>query len=527
MGRGEVRRLRTRALIFRVGTALRTSMSEMVDIREQGMHMRDAKSIDSRGPVALSRVTYALNLCDVAPAKLNVSELVASAERHLCSQLGRIEAGEIRCEAFNTQHGCVEGQCEKTAEWHGVTESQCEDPIARRGVAGCQCEGPIARHSATESQCGGAAAWRDSAESQCEGAAARRGANGDQREDAATRHSNNETPHEKTDLREHPCDRPLPAISRIYAGSYCCERSFLSIPDKDAFELGLFCSTNGIALTLVMPSPLESMREAVYRKARHLIRSLGQSLDEICVNDIGTLTRTIETRENWAITRNVSEAESAPSRRGALAEAGALDGASASDLPPSRRNALTESGAPVKLATSADIPTHTHQATLPTMPELSIVAGRLFFKQQRDPRTPEAIMPSHISAASLDLEHEVGTLSCIETDLAFTRLHVDASIPKSCTIALHYPFTLVSRMRVCQFAHDSNPASPFTATAPCHLECRHAMMEYRTHEGARFYKAGKAIMAPASASLHDAIRALPADRPIRIVWQPSFEEVAR
>lgn len=461
--------------------------------------MRDAKPINGRGPVALSRATYALNLCDVAPAKLDVSELVASAERHLRSQLGSIEAGESHREAFDTRHKSVERQCEKAAEWHGATESQC----------------------------GEAAAWRDSAESQCEGAAAWRDATDSQREDAATRHGNNETPHEEMDLREHPCDRPLPTISRIYAGSYCCERSFLSIPDKDASELGAFCSTNGIALTLVMPSPLESMREAVYRKARHLIRSLGQSLDEICVNDIGTLTRTIETRGRWAITRNAAEAESAPSRRDALAEAGALDGASANDLPPSRRNALTESGVPVKLATSADIPTRTHQTTPPTMPELGIVAGRLFFKQQRDPRTPEAIMPSHISAASLDLEHEVGTLSCIETDLAFTRLHVDASIPKSCTIALHYPFNLVSRMRVCQFAHDSNPASPFTATAPCHLECRHAMMEYRTHEGARFYKAGKAIMAPAGASLRDAIRALPADRSIRIVWQPSFEEVAR
>ena len=183
-------------------------MSEMVDIREQGMHMRDAKSIDGRGPVALSRVTYALNLCDVAPAKLNVSELVASAERHLYSQLGSIESGESHCEAFDTRNKSVESQCEKAAEWHGATESQCEDPIARRDAAGCQC--------------GGAAAWRDSAESQCEGAAARRGANGDQREDAATRHSNNETPHEKMDLHEHPCDRPLPTISRIYAGSYCC-----------------------------------------------------------------------------------------------------------------------------------------------------------------------------------------------------------------------------------------------------------------------------------------------------------------
>ncbi|HJF65034.1 MAG TPA: hypothetical protein K8U77_02810 [Slackia equolifaciens] len=456
-----------------------------------------------------------------------MSELVASAERHLYSQLGSIEAGESHCEAFDTQNKSVESQCEKTSEWHGVTEGHCGEAIARHGATEGQRKGPIARHSATESQCGGAAAWRDSAESQCEGAAARRGANGDQREDAATQHGNNETPHEEMDLREHPCDRPLLAISRIYAGSYCCERSFLGISDKDASELGRFCSANSIAITLVISSPLESMREAVYRKARHLIRSLGQSLDEICVNDIGTLARAIGAREKWAITRNVAEAESAPSRRGALAEAGALDGASASDLPPSRRNALTESGAPVKLATSADIPTRTHQTTPPTMPELGIVAGRLFFKQQRDPRTPEAIMPSHISAASLDLEHEVGTLSCIETDLAFTRLHVDASIPKSCTIALHYPFTLVSRMRVCQFAHDSNPASPFTATAPCHLECRHTMMEYRTHEGARFYKAGKAIMAPASASLHDAIRALPADRPIRIVWQPSFEEVAR
>lgn len=489
--------------------------------------MRDAKSIDGRGPVALSRVTYALNLCDVAPAKLNVSELVASAERHLYSQLGSIEAGESHCEAFDTQNKSVESQCEKTSEWHGVTEGHCGEAIARHGATEGQRKGPIARHSATEGQCGEAAAWRDSAESQCEGAAARRGASGNQREDAANQHGDNETPYAKKDLHEHPCDRPLPTISRIYAGSYCCERSFLGISDKDASELGRFCSANSIAITLVISSPLESMREAVYRKARHLIRSLGQSLDEICVNDIGTLARAIGAREKWAITRNVAEAESAPSRRGALAEAGALDGASASDLPPSRRNALTESGAPVKLATSADIPTRTHQTTPPTMPELGIVAGRLFFKQQRDPRTPEAIMPSHISAASLDLEHEVGTLSCIETDLAFTRLHVDASIPKSCTIALHYPFTLVSRMRVCQFAHDSNPASPFTATAPCHLECRHTMMEYRTHEGARFYKAGKAIMAPASASLHDAIRALPADRPIRIVWQPSFEEVAR
>ena len=482
-------------------------------MREQGMHMQDAKSIDGRGPVALSRVTYALNLCDVAPAKLDVPELVASAERHLHSQLGSIEAGESHREAFDARNKSVESQYEKAAEWHGATKGQCEAPITRHGATESQCEDPIARRDAAGCQCGGAAAWRDSAESQCE--------------DAATRHGNNETPHEKTDLHEHPCDRPLPTISRIYAGSYCCERSFLGISDKDASELGLFCSTNGIALTLVMPSPLESMREAVYRKARHLIRSLGQSLDEICVNDIGTLTRTSETRGRWAITRNAAEAESVPSRGDALAEAGALDGASASDLPPSRRNALTESGAPVKLATSADLPTCTHRVAPPTMPEFGIVAGRLFFKQQRDPRTPEAIMPSRISAASLDLEHEVGTLSCIETDLAFTRLHVDASIPKSCTIALHYPFALVSRMRVCQFAHDSNPVSPFTATAPCHLECRHAMMEYRTHEGARFYKAGKAIMAPASASLHDAIRALPADRPIRIVWQPSFEEVAR
>lgn len=488
-------------------------MSEMVDIREQGMHMRDAKSIDGRGTVALSRVTYALNLCDVAPAKLNVSELVASAERHLCSQLGSIEAGESHREAFDTRHKSVESQYEKTAEWHSVTESQCEDPIARRGVAGCQC--------------GEAEDWRDSVKSQCEGAAAWRDATESQREDAATQHGDSETPHEEMDLREHPCDRPLPAISRIYAGSYCCERSFLSIPDKDASDLGLFCSTNGIAITLVIPSPLESMREAVYRKARHLIRSLGQSLDEICVNDIGTLSRTIETRGRWAITRNAAEVECAPSQGDALAEAGTLDGASVSDLLSSRRNALAEAGAPVELATSADIPTCTHRVAPPTMPELGIVAGRLFFKQQRDPRTPEAIMSSRISAASLDLEREIGTLSCIETDLAFTRLHVDASIPKSCTIALHYPFTLVSRMRVCQFAHDSNPVSPFTATAPCHLECRHAMMEYRTHEGARFYKAGKTIMAPAGASLRDAIQALPADRPLRIVWQPSFEEVAR
>ena len=136
-------------------------------------------------------------------------------------------------------------------------------------------------------------------------------------------------------------------------------------------------------------------------------------------------------------------------------------------------------------------------------------------------------MPASMSAASLDLEQEIGALSCIETDLAFTQLHVDESIPANCTIALHYPFTLVSRMRVCQFAHDSRPASPFSAATPCRLECRREIMEYRTHEGARFYKAGKSIVAPADASLRDAMRALPSDRPIRIVWQPSFEEVAR
>lgn len=136
-------------------------------------------------------------------------------------------------------------------------------------------------------------------------------------------------------------------------------------------------------------------------------------------------------------------------------------------------------------------------------------------------------MASHMSATSLYLEHEVSTLSCIETDLAFSQLHADESIPADCTLALHYPFSLVSRMRVCQFAHDSHLASPFAAAAPCRFECRSEMMEYRTPEGTRFYKAGKSIVAPTNVTLSDAIRSLPSDRPIRIVWQPSFEEVMR
>lgn len=249
-----------------------------------------------------------------------------------------------------------------------------------------------------------------------------------------------------------------PAITRIYLGSYYCEQSFLAITDDSACGIADYCSKRDIAITLVMPSPLEFTREAVYRKAEHLAQELGSTLDEICVNDIGTLGRAIE--------------------------------------------ACASSG-------------------------LRIVAGRLFFKQQRDPRTPEAIMASHMSAASLDLEQEIGAISCIEADLAFTQLYLDKSIPAGCTLALHYPFSLVSRMRVCQFAHDSHPASPFTAAAPCRFECRSEMMEYRAPEGARFYKAGKSIVAPTDATLSDAIRSLPSDRPIRIIWQPSFEEVTR
>lgn len=249
-----------------------------------------------------------------------------------------------------------------------------------------------------------------------------------------------------------------PAITRIYLGSYYCEQSFLAITDDSARGIADYCSKRGIAITLVMPSPLESMREVAYRKAEHLAQELGSTLDEICVNDIGTLGRAIE--------------------------------------------ACASSG-------------------------LRIVAGRLFFKQQHDPRTPEAIMASHMSAASLDLEQEIGAISCIETDLAFTQLYLDESIPADCTLALHYPFCLVSRMRVCQFAHDSHPASPFAAAASCRFECRSEMMEYRTPEGTRFYKAGKSIVAPIDATLGDAIRALPSDRPIRIVWQSSFEEVTR
>ena len=273
--------------------------------------------------------------------------------------------------------------------------------------------------------------------------------------------------------RISPYEGATPAISRIYMGSYCCERSFLGIASEEACELGRFCNENSIAVTLVTPSPLESLREAVHRKAERIMRDLGDAFDELCVNDIGTLSRAIELGDSSASTAQAIE--------------------------------------------TGDV----------SRPTPALVAGRLFFKQQRDPRTPEAIMASHMSAASLDLEQEIGAISCIEADLAFTQLYLDESIPAGCTLALHYPFTLVSRMRVCQFAHDSHPASPFTAAAPCRFECRSEMMEYRAPEGARFYKAGKSIVAPTDATLSDAIRSLPSDRPIRIIWQPSFEEVTR
>lgn len=351
------------------------------------MRMHEMKCTDAENAIMSPRITFALNLCDVALAKADVAELVASAERHI-------------------------------------------------------------------SPTGGT--------------------------------------------------RP-PAVSRIYLGSYYCERSFLAITDEEAHELGAFCNKHGIGITLVMPSPLESMRDATYRKAERLARALDDAFDELCVNDIGTLSRALETRKSLSNVQSIPQNENLS----------ALDSPS------------IETDEQIESITLKSAPSRQRTPETSVSSGFNIVAGRLFFKQQRDPRTPEAFMPASMSAASLDLEQEIGALSCIETDLAFTQLHVDESIPANCTIALHYPFTLVSRMRVCQFAHDSRPASPFSAATPCRLECRREIMEYRTHEGARFYKAGKSIVAPADASLRDAMRALPSDRPIRIVWQPSFEEVAR
>ncbi|WP_054743999.1 hypothetical protein [Cellulosilyticum ruminicola] len=76
---------------------------------------------------------------------------------------------------------------------------------------------------------------------------------------------------------------------RIYIGSYFCAQYFLNVPHKIIEEIKLYCHTQKIKVTLVIPIFSERNLEKAKQKIQECIHELKEVLDEITINDYGML----------------------------------------------------------------------------------------------------------------------------------------------------------------------------------------------------------------------------------------------
>ena len=78
-------------------------------------------------------------------------------------------------------------------------------------------------------------------------------------------------------------------IKRVYLGSYFCSNYFMNLDLNLLERIVTECIYNDIDITLVIPIITEKNFKAMKEKIEKLFKFAGDSIDEITVNDYGTL----------------------------------------------------------------------------------------------------------------------------------------------------------------------------------------------------------------------------------------------
>lgn len=76
---------------------------------------------------------------------------------------------------------------------------------------------------------------------------------------------------------------------RIYIGSYFCGQYFLNLPPKVIEDVAVFCGSENVKLTLVIPMFTEKNLDKGKDKIDDIVNALKEIIDEVTVNDYGML----------------------------------------------------------------------------------------------------------------------------------------------------------------------------------------------------------------------------------------------
>ncbi len=137
--------------------------------------------------------------------------------------------------------------------------------------------------------------------------------------------------------------------------------------------------------------------------------------------------------------------------------------------------------------------------------DFRITAGRLFFKNYRDPRYPEQQKSRTVCFFPQLLSEKV---DAVELDICSREMDV-SSIPEGVEIHYHYPYTYVTCTQYCEFASVINPETRrFRTDMRCGLKCMDALIRTDA-DGAELIHVGRGVCTPAPDAFNSS---RPADR---------------
>ena len=120
-----------------------------------------------------------------------------------------------------------------------------------------------------------------------------------------------------------------------------------------------------------------------------------------------------------------------------------------------------------------------------------ITAGRLFFKNYRDPRYEEQQQSRTVCFFPPMLR---GKVDAAELDLCSADMDV-SSVPEEIELHIHYPFTYVTCTKYCEFASGAAPdTEKFRTDMRCGLKCMDAVVQSDA-DGAGLLHLGKGVYA--------------------------------
>lgn len=126
----------------------------------------------------------------------------------------------------------------------------------------------------------------------------------------------------------------------------------------------------------------------------------------------------------------------------------------------------------------------------------NIQLGRLFFKEERDPRILELSRNVDIKTLTKDFEVLLQEYSVkgMEFDSIYNFHNLINCFDESLELWVHYPLTYITSSRICFFKSvNQSHTMKFRVNKSCDLECMAGPIKYITNDNKELYRIGKGI----------------------------------